>query len=106
PPPARLRALSPANPGIGFYGVTDNQFRPGGAVGNAAWHYYPTSFLRFEILGMSGSFSGPVYAARQVGILALGWVKLKVGTEYQKMLANNTTTDNTARTSKGVGGAL
>lgn len=102
----RQGAVGPANPGIGFYGVTDNQFRPGGAVANAAWHYYPTSFLRFEILGMSGSFSGPVYAARPVGILDLGWVKLKVGTEYQKMVANNTNTDNTARTSKGVGGAL
>jgi hypothetical protein len=102
----RNGAVGPANPGITFYGLTDNQFRPGGAVANAAWHYYPTSFLRFELLGMAGSFSGPVYAARPVGILDFGWVKLKLGTEYQKMVALNTSNDNTAVTSKGVGGAL
>ena len=102
----RKGAVAPGNPGIGFYGLTDNQFRPGGAVGNAAFHYYPLPFLRFELLGMAGSFSGPVWAARPVGILDLGWVKLKVGTEYQKMVSINTSTDNTSLTSKGVGGAL
>jgi hypothetical protein len=95
-----------ANPSISFYGLTDNQFRPTGQIGNAAWHYYPTSFLRFEILGTAGSFSGPLYGARPVGILDFGWVKLKVGTEYQKVVALNTSVDNTAITSKGVGGAL
>ena len=84
----RKGAVAPGNPGIGFYGLTDNQFRPGGAVGNAAFHYYPLPFLRFELLGMAGSFSGPVWATRPVGILDLGWVKLKVGTEYQKMVSN------------------
>jgi hypothetical protein len=102
----RTGAVANSNPGIAFYGLTDNQFRPGGAVGNAAWHYYPLPFLRFELLGMAGSFSGPVYATRPVAILDFGWVKLKVGTEYQKMVANNTATDNTELTSKGVGGAL
>ena len=33
---------------IGFYGLTDNQFRPQGAAGNLAFHYYPFRFLRFE----------------------------------------------------------
>ena len=42
---------------------------------------------------MAGSFSGPVYAARPVGILDLGWVKLKVGIEYQKMVSISTATD-------------
>jgi hypothetical protein len=102
----RAGAVGPGNPNIAFYGLTDNQFRPGGAVGNVAWHYYPTSFLRFELLGMAGSFSGPVYAARPVAILDLGWLKFKVGTEYQKMVSINTSTDNTSTTSKGVGGAL
>jgi len=102
----RNGAVAPGNPGIAFYGLTDNQFRPGGAVGNAAVHIYPFPFLRFEVLGMAGSFSGPVYATRPVAILDFGWVKLKGGVEYQKMVSINTSTDNTALTSKGVGGAL
>jgi len=103
----RRGAVAPANPGIGFYGLTDNQFRPGGSSTNVAAHVYPFSFLRFEALGMAGTFaSGPVYAVRPVGILDFGWVKFKVGTEYQKIVAFNTNTDNTRTTSKGVGGAL
>jgi len=84
----RRGAVAPANPGIGFYGLTDNQFRPGGSSTNVAAHVYPFSFLRFEALGMAGTFaSGPVYAVRPVGILDFGWVKFKVGTEYQKIVA-------------------
>jgi hypothetical protein len=67
-----------------FYGLTDNQFRPQGAAGNAAFHYYPLPFLRFELLTMAGSFSGnPTYATRPVAIIDFGWLKLKGGTEYQ-----------------------
>ena len=102
----RQGADAQANPQIAFYGLTDNQFRPGGQVGNAAIHVYPFPFLRFELLGMAGSFSGPVWATRPVGILDFGWVKFKAGVEYQKLIAANTSTDNTSRTSKGVGGAL
>jgi hypothetical protein len=90
---------------IQFYGLTDNQFRPPGAAGNFAWHYYPLRTLRFEMLGMAGSFSGPAYAARPVGILDLGWLKFKLGTEYQHVGANQVS-DQTEITSKGVGGAL
>ena len=52
---------------IAFYGLTDNQFRPSGAAGNFAVHYYPLPFLRFELLGMAGSFSGPAYAGASGG---------------------------------------
>ena len=44
---------------IAFYGLTDNQFRPGGAVGNVALHYYPLPFLRFELLGHGGQLQRP-----------------------------------------------
>jgi hypothetical protein len=91
---------------ISFYGLTDNQFRPSGAAGNLAFHYYPLRILRFELLGMSGSFSGPAYGTRPVAILDLGWLKLKGGVEYQKLLSFNPASDKTDVTSKGVGGAI
>jgi hypothetical protein len=91
--------------GIAFYGLTDNQFRPNGAAGNAAVHYYPFPFLRFELLGMAGSLAGPAYATRPVGILDLGWFKLKLGTEYQH-IGGQQASDQTSITSKGVGGAM
>ena len=91
---------------IQYYGLSDNQFRPGGASGNFAFHYYLKRILRFEALGMAGNFSGkPAYAARPVGILDFGWLKFKVGTEYQKLIASQVS-DQTDVTSRGVGGAV
>jgi len=102
----RTGAVGPGDTtNISYYGLTDNQFRPQGAAGNFAVHYYPLSFLRFELLGMAGSFSGPAYATRPVAILDFGWLKFKVGTEYQKIIGQNLS-DQTATTSKGVGGAI
>ena len=71
-----------------------------------AFHYYPLKILRFEVLGLAGSFSGPVYGTRPVAILDLGWLKLKGGLEYQKLLSFNPTSDKTDITNKGVGGAI
>jgi len=89
-----------------FYGLTDNQFRPGGAAGNAALHIYPLPFLRFELLGMAGSFNGnPTYAARPVAILDLGWLKLKGGVEYQHS-ENQHEESPYYQTKKGVGGGV
>jgi hypothetical protein len=89
-----------------FYGLTDNQFRPQGAAGNMAFHYYPLRNLRVELLGMGGSFSGnPTYAARPVAILDLGWLKLKAGTEYQHSKSQYAPTNKFSTTQKGVGGA-
>jgi hypothetical protein len=91
---------------IKFYGLTDNQFRPEGAAGNFAAHYYPSRYLRFELLGTVGALGAyPAYAARPVAILDLGWVKLKAGTEYQRKVGQGAT-DNTQITSRGVGGAI
>ena len=36
---------------IGFYGLTDNQFRPQGAAGNLAFHYYPLPVLAVRAAG-------------------------------------------------------
>jgi hypothetical protein len=90
---------------IQFYGLTDNQFRPLGAAGNVALHYYPMRILRFELLGMAGSLSGPALATRPVAILDLGWLKLKAGTEIQRLVGQQAS-DRTEKTSRGVGGAI
>jgi hypothetical protein len=89
-----------------FYGVTDNQYRPQGAAGNAAFHYYPLPYLRFELLSTLGSLgSSPVYSARPVAILDLGWLKLKAAAEYQKATGQQAD-DRTDETRKGVGGGI
>jgi len=90
---------------IQFYGVTDNQYRVSGSAGNAALHYYPFRFLRFEMLGTAGSTTGPMYATRPVAVLDFGWLKLKAGTEYQKVVGQQAQ-DRTDITSKGIGGAI
>jgi len=95
---------------IQFYGVSDNQYRASGAAGNLAFHYYPLPYLRVEMLGSAGTVSaggtiGPMYATRPVAILDFGWLKLKAGTEYQKVVGQNVT-DRSDVTSKGIGGAV
>ena len=104
----RAGAVASGNPSISFYGVTDNQFRPGGSVGKMPrGTTIPSRSCASRLLGMAGPLpAAPAYAARPVANLDSGWVKLKVGTEYQKILSLNTSVDNSASTSKGVGGAL
>jgi len=91
-----------------FYGLTDNQYRPSGALGNAAVHIYPLRYLRFELLSTVGSNASgnPTAAIRPVAIFDMGWIKLKAGTEYQTQSSNATATDKTSVTKKGVGGAI
>ena len=102
----RQGAIGSGDPSVSYYGVTDSQFRPSGAAGDAAVHFYPLPFLRFEALGTVGSFSsGPVVATRPVGILDFGWLKLKGGVEWQRETAQNTVSQFET-TSKGVGGAV
>ena len=98
--PSSARARSGAGEAeypIAFYGLTDNQFRPPGAAGNMAFHYYPLPFLRFEVLGMVGSLSGPAIATRPVAILDFGWLKLKGGVECQHIPASRPATRPTTR---------
>jgi hypothetical protein len=95
-----------SNFGIAYYGLSDNQFRPDGSAGNFALHLYPLPILRFEVLGMMGSLGkSPAYSTRPVGILDLGWVKLKFGVEYQKLMAQGAN-NKTDLTKKGIGGAI
>jgi hypothetical protein len=90
---------------ISYYGLSDNQYRPEGAAGNFAAHYYPLPYLRFELLGTVGTIgSYPTLATRPVAVLDLGWLKLKAGTEYQKKVTQ-TPGETADITSKGVGGA-
>jgi hypothetical protein len=90
-----------------FYGVTDNQYRPQGALGNVAFHYYPLPYLRFELLSTLGSLGAyPTYSARPAVIFDLGWLKLKGATEYTKSVTTNINNDRTDTTKKGIGGAI
>lgn len=67
----------------GIYGVTHLWDRMDGP-GKLAAHFYPTDYLRFELLGVVGSYSNNQIGIRPVGIFDLGWVKLKLGGEYEK----------------------
>ena len=91
---------------ISFYGLTDNQFRPAGPAGNAAVHYYPLPYLRFELLGTVGTLNqNNVYATRPVAILDFGWVKLKAGVEYRRQ-SGQPVDNQTDVKLKGAGGAV
>jgi hypothetical protein len=91
---------SPANPKLevpSLYAVNYLHDRPtdGLAVGYAAFHVYPTDYLRFEFLAKlgaddyqklnaTGSGAATYYGGRFVPILDVGWLKIKLGGEYQK----------------------
>ena len=67
------------------YGVTYAFYRPAN-IGEVAVHLYPTQFLRFELGSQVGNESGQnAYAARPVGVLDFGWMKLKAGAEYKDL---------------------
>lgn len=66
---------------VDFYGLTYFWDRPNGP-GRVAAHYYPTDYLRFELLGQVGSSGLNVLGVRPVGILDVGLVKVKLGAEY------------------------
>ncbi len=66
-----------------IYGVTYGYYRDD--IGNIAGHIYPTDYLRFELLGKFGNLSDRnTVGGRPVGVLDLGYVKVKVGGEYFK----------------------
>lgn len=80
-----------------FYGVTFMHDRPtdGLAAGYAALHLYPSEFLRFELLGKLGTDNNvndnstgdtpmTTWGGRPTAILDLGWLKVKVGAEFEK----------------------
>jgi hypothetical protein len=80
-----------------FYGVNYLHDRPtdGLAVGNIALHLYLTEYLRVELLAKlgtdnyrnddraTGNPAATYLGGRPTAILDVGWLKLKVGAEYQ-----------------------
>jgi len=88
------------------YGADYFWDRPNGP-GNYSLHVYPTDFLRFEVLGQIGTFSGKNYRAiRPVAILDLGFIKAKVAYEWGKGIPQPDRGDKSRDTKNGIGGAL
>ena len=96
-------------------------YRPteGLGVGYLAFHAYPTSTLRFELLGELGASDvqsqGYTYlGGRPSVILDQGWIKLKLGAEYEKRWGATTHVVDTDtkvashahRIRKGLGGCV
>lgn len=79
----REGAKTDRNQPPGIYGVTHLWDRMDGP-GKLAAHLYPADYLRFEVAGSVGSYSNNQIGIRPVGILDLGWVKLKLGAEYER----------------------
>jgi hypothetical protein len=66
-----------------IYGLDFFWDRPNGGAGDYAAHFYPTDYLRFELLGQFGTRGGQnLYAGRGVGIFDIGYLKVKAGLEY------------------------
>jgi hypothetical protein len=88
-----------------YYGVSFLHDRPQAlGQGYAAAHYYPFSFLRFELQGELGTTAvktsgNNVWGGRAVAIFDLGWLKLKGGAEYDN--TTDTTTINNFDATKG-----
>ena len=76
-------ARTEGNRPVDLYGLTYFWDRPNGP-GRIAAHFYPTDYLRFELLGQIGSSALNSLGIRPVGILDLGVIKVKVGAEYGK----------------------
>lgn len=95
--------------GQGFpaiYGVTTAFYLPA-AVGEAALHLYPSDNLRFEVgtqFGEDESSYNDV-ALRPVGILDLGWMKLKGGAEWKQQKPQKDNSDG-GQWNYGAGGSL
>jgi hypothetical protein len=111
-----------------FYGVNYLHDRPtdGLAVGYVALHGYITEYLRFELLGKlgtdnyqnndraTGNPAATYVGGRPTAIFDIGWLKFKIGAEYQTRTpitqdpagagAYKTPVEQTIQ--KGVGGSL
>lgn len=101
----RTGASIPGLAATQIYGVSTYWDRPSFGVGDYAVHFYPTDYLRFEVLGQIGTQGGNVQATRPVAILDLGFLKVKAGYEYG--VSHNQGDGNRARTrDNGFGGAV
>lgn len=87
------------------YGVTHAWDRQAGA-GGVALHLYPAKWLRFELGSQLGAeINENTIAGRPVAIMDFGWMKLKVGGEWQKQW-DQLTNGKGGYDNRGVGGAL
>jgi len=87
-----------------IYGVTYGYYRDD--IGNIAGHYYPTDYLRFELLGKFGNLADRnTIGARPVGVLDLGYVKVKLAGEYFKETEQDSDQPR-ERELRGVGAAV
>jgi hypothetical protein len=101
----RQGASSEAFSAPAIYGVTYAYNRPAN-VGQAAVHLYPTETLRFELGTQFGNeFGSNALATRPVGVLDLGWLKLKAGAEFKKLSDQKEGAMGNTE-SRGVGGAV
>jgi hypothetical protein len=88
-----------------IYGLTYAFYRPAG-VGAAAAHIYINDNLRFELGTQFGNETGSnTLALRPVGVLDLGWFKLKAGAEFKELSDQG---DNSPGQTKerGIGGGV
>jgi hypothetical protein len=89
-------------------GLSTFVYRQNGA-GNIAAHYYPTSYLRFELLGQFGNDSSAAldgYGGRPAGILDVGWLKLKLSVEWRRQFHTNSLYSKQRKTQRGGSAAL
>jgi hypothetical protein len=107
---------SPANPKLeapSLYAVNylHDRATDGLAVGYAAFHAYPTDYLRFELLAKlgaddyqklnaTGGSAATYYGGRPTAIFDIGWFKLKIGGEYQKITPVMQEINDTSATKK------
>jgi hypothetical protein len=79
----RNGAFDLSNRPPGLYGASYLFYRPAGA-GNIAFHFYPSSYLRFELLSQLGSAGGRnEIGGRPALVFDIGWIKLKAAAEYE-----------------------
>jgi hypothetical protein len=69
---------------VDIYEVNYAFYRQDG-YGQAAFHLYPTKYLRFEVAGLMGNESAfNALGVRPTAIFDIGFLKLKLGGEYKK----------------------
>ncbi len=93
-----------------IYVVADSPDRRPTGIGQAAFHLYPTRYLRFELAGEFGNqpqnaVEQNTIGIRPVGVFDLGWLKVKAGGIYETA-HDVSDSGKGSQTSRGFGGAV